>query len=379
MASRDGITKRTRADGSIVWRARWQEVQPDGRLDRASKTFDTREAAEDFLRLRRRGKATAPASLTVAEMVDDVLDRAADRLSAGTLHTYRQRARTMILPHLGDRRLLDLTTLDCQRWIDTLVRAGYKPATIHAAVAVLFSTLQEATTLGLLDRNVAQGIRRPRNRRQPMTVWTPAQARQFLATVKDDPIYGPAWHTALATGMRPGELRALEWRDVDFDRLTIHVRRTIARDADGHEVVSEGTKRGAGRRVAITAPLAAMLRRHKVAQTERRLAHGAAWWDHGVVFDRGNGLRLNIDRWRVVQREACAEAGVPYLTAHQLRHVAATLLLEAGTPVQIVAAMLGHSTPVTTMSIYQHVDADMNIRAASDLSALLFDEAASDE
>ena len=379
MASRDGITKRTRADGSIVWRARWQEVRPDGRLDRSSKTFETREAAEDFLRLRRRGKATAPASLTVAEMVDDVLDRAADRLSERTLHTYRHRARTMILPHLGTRRLLDLTTLDCQRWIDTLVRAGYQPATIHAAVAVLFSTLREATALGLLDRNVAQGIRRPRIRRQPMTVWTPAQARQFLATVRDDPIYGPVWHTALATGMRPGELRALQWRDVDLDRLTIHVRRTMSKDADGHEVVSEGTKRGAGRRVAIAAPLAAMLRRHKVAQTERRLAHGAGWWDRGLVFDRGNGLALNADSWRRAQVAACKAAGVPYLTAHQMRHAAATLLLEAGTPVQVVAHMLGHSSPTTTMDIYQHVDADMNMRAAADLSALLFDEAASDE
>lgn len=379
MASRDGITIRTMAGGAVKYRARWREVAGDGTLRRASRTFDTREAAEDFLRLRRRGHATAPAALTVADLLDEVLARSADRLSERTILTYRTRAETMILPRLGARRLLDLTTLDVQRWIDGLVRADYKPATIHAAVAVLFGALREATTLGLVDRNVAQGVRRPRIRRAPMTVWTPAEARRFLDSVRDNDRYGVLWHVALATGMRPGELRALKWIDVELDARVLHVRRTMTKDAEGHEIISEGTKRGAGRRVAIAAPLAALLRRHRIAQAERRLAHGAGWWDHGLVFDRGDGLWLKQNEARERLIVACRRAGVPYVTAHGMRHTAASLLLAAGTPTKIVADMLGHASVTTTADIYQHSDTDMNQRAAADLSALLFDEAVGDE
>jgi integrase len=179
--------------------------------------------------------------------------------------------------------------------------------------------------------------------------------------------------------MRPGELRALKWIDVDLDARVLHVRRTMTKDAEGHEIISEGTKRGAGRRVAIAAPLAALLRRHRIAQAERRLAHGPGWWDHGLVFDRGDGLWLKQNEARERLIVACRRADVPYVTAHGMRHTAASLLLAAGTPTKIVADMLGHASVTTTADIYQHSDTQMNQRAAADLAGLLFDPAANDE
>lgn len=384
MSRRDGISERRNKRGDVSYQVRWVERQPDGSTRRHAKTFARRDQAEAFARSRSKpGTARAPAAMTVADLLDETLTRAADRLSERTILTYRQRAEKMIAPHLGDRRLIDLETIDVQRWIDKLgaIRddAGqplYKPATIHAAVAVLFGALRDAATLGLIDRNVAQGIRRPRIRRQAMTVWSAAEARTFLAHVADHPLYGAMWHVALATGMRPGELRALKWDAVDLDRGIVHVHRTMTKDAHGDEVIGEGTKRGAGRAVAISAGTVDVLRRHKRRQTERRLQLGTAWWDLGLVFDRGNGRWVLASKWRDAQVRACREAGVPFISAHSLRHTAATMMLEGGVHPKVVSDLLGHANIQMTLDVYSWVSSDLQRSATDALAAALFDEAA---
>jgi integrase len=78
--------------------------------------------------------------------------------------------------------------------------------------------------------------------------------------------------------MRPVELRALAWADVDLDGRVIHVRHTISKGEDGKERISAGTKRGKGRAVAISASLVPLLRQHRRRQNERRMqAH--EWHD----------------------------------------------------------------------------------------------------
>ncbi len=383
MAHRDGITTRTTAAGETRYCVRWFETDRDGHRARRAKTFPTRDKAAAFLRARERG-AVPPATMTVNDLIAETLDRAADRLSPRTILTYRKRAESMIAPYIGERRVIDLATIDVQRWIDQLGRErdggepAYKPATIHAAVAVLFGALRDAHLLGMIDRNVAVGIRRPRIRPAKMTTWTIDEMRRFLAHVRDDARYGVMWHVALATGMRPGELRALKWSDIDLDAGTIRVQRTISKGADGREVISDGTKRGQSRVVAIPAPLVAMIRRHKVAQAARHLKH-AAWQDFGIVFDRGDGHWIRQSKWRDAQVAACRAAGVPYLTAHQLRHQVATSMLERGVNVKIVSEMLGHQAIQTTMDVYQHVGIDLQRAVADGIGAALFDPAANDE
>lgn len=384
MANRDGITIRTTSTGETRYRVRWFETDRDGHTVRRAKTFATRDKAEAFLRARQRG-AVPPATMTVNDLIAETIDRAADRLSPRTILTYRKRAESMIAPYIGDRRVIDLETIDVQRWIDRLGRErdadgdpAYKPATIHAAVAVLFGALRDAHLLGIIDRNVAVGIRRPRIRPAQMTTWSIDETRRFLAHVRNDPRYGVLWHVALATGMRPGELRALKWVDVDLGARTIHVRRTISKDADGREIISDGTKRGNGRVVVIPAPLVTMLKRHKVAQAARQLKH-TTWQDFGLVFDRGDGHWIRQAKWRDAQIAACKGAGVPFLTAHQLRHQAATSMLERGVNVKVVSEILGHQAIETTMNIYQHVGTDLQRSVADGIGAALFDPAANDD
>ncbi len=350
--------------------ARWH----DG-LKLRGKTFATIDEAEDHIRgkarLRRSGRATAASDLTVTETIADYLERATDRLEQRTVLNYRQRSARMIEPYLGSRRIVDLTTLDVQRWIDRLNREGYKATTVHSVVAVLFSALREATTFGIIPVNPANGIRRPSITREPVQVWSEDEARTFLAHVAGDPLYGTLYHVALTTGMRPGELRALQWREVDLERGIITVRRTITRNLDGEEVIGRETKTHRVRAIAITSPIVEMLRSHRTAQIERRLA-AEMWQDHDLVFDRGDGHWLYQSNWQRAQVVFCREAGVPYVTAHGLRHTAATLLMESGIHPKIVSDILGHSSIEMTLNQYSHVSVDLQRLSVESFSDRLF-------
>jgi integrase len=172
--------------------------------------------------------------MTVSSLIDEVLTRSTDRLTERTIFTYRERARIMIHPHLGNVRLIDLTAIDLQRWVDRLRGIGYMPTTIHSAVAVMQTALREATTLDLLDRNFAEGIRLPSIEHSPAQAWTLDECARFLAEVASDEIYGALSYVALVTGTRPGELRALKWDMVFLDDV----------DRDGRPQRSRSATRG---------------------------------------------------------------------------------------------------------------------------------------
>lgn len=361
------ITPRPQDDGTIRYQARWLE---NGKWP--AKTFDSEDAASDFLRARAR-KGGTPATMTVNGLVEEMLTRSADRLSARTILTYRTRAAKMIAPFLGSTRLLDLTTLDIQRWIDKLGRDGYKPATIHAAVAVLHSCLRDAAVLGIIDRNIAQGIRRPGIQHIRRAEWSQNEVRRFLSVVKGDEIYGALYHVALATGMRPGELRALPWRDVHLETMTIVVNRTMTKDAGGQEVIGNRTKTRRGRAVAITSPLVTLLTWHRTMQGYRRLAF-PEWHDHDLVFDRGDGHWIGQSSWRRAQEQFCTQAGVPFIRAHDLRHTAGALLMELNIHPKVAAEILGHHDVSMTLDRYSQVSPALQRSSAGALSAILFED-----
>jgi len=375
------VTARRNKSGEMAYQARWPEADASGAIRIRAKTFPTLDEAEAWLRSRdrvtRRRRPLTPAELTVDALLAEMLTRATTRLSERTILTYRDRARKMISPYLGSRRLIDLTTLDVQRWIDRLTADGYKPATVHAAVAVLHSVLRDAAVLGIIERNLAEGIRRPGIEQLRVQTWTADEARRLLAVVRDDELYGALYHVALATGMRPGELRALPWADVDLGRRRIIVNRTMTKDAAGRETIGHRTKTRRGRAVALPEAVVAILKSHRALQNRRR-QRASGWHDLDLVFDRGDGMWLGQNTWRYKHQQFCAAAGVPVIRLHDIRHSSASLELEAGTHIKVVQDRLGHSSVQMTIDRYSHVSEDLQRRAADALGKRLFEDADDD-
>lgn len=366
-----GIRERARDDGTIVYQARWYVADPF-KGDRVfAKSFPTQDAAEDhlrkILRQKRDGTYAVPTEITVSKLVADYIDRAASRVADRTVLTYRSRAASMIDPSIGKKKLLTIGPLEVQRWIDSLLKAGFNPSTIHAAVAVLNGALREAALLGIVDRNLAQGVRRPTIRLAPANVWTTEQARLVMDATREDPIYGALYHIALVTGMRPGELRALMWADIQLDAGSIVVRRTVSKGQDGVEFIAERTKSKKSRAIGINADTAERLRWHRDRQAERKAA-SFDWKETGVVFDRGDGHWLYQSQWLRFHNELCARLGVPRIRHHDLRHSVATMLMERNIHPSVVADILGHSEINMTLDRYTHVSLQHQRLAINTLS-----------
>ena len=176
------------------------------------------------------------------------------------------------------------------------------------------------------------------------------------------PIFYPFLLAALRTGMRLGELLALEWRDLDFDTRVIHVRR--ARVAGRMTTTKNKTRR----RVDMSLKLAEELRRLRTARKREALKAGSPLAETVFLTAAGEPVDGDNFRRRVFQPLLVA-AKVPVVRIHDLRHTFASLLIQNGESLAYVRDQLGHSSIQVTVDIYGHLVPGANRAAVDRLDA----------
>jgi integrase len=183
---------------------------------------------------------------------------------------------------------------------------------------------------------------KPRAKRADLSekVWTPEELHLFLESVGNDP-HKVLWEVTALTGLRRGEVLGLRWSDVNLDEGELSVRRTWVM-VGGSPRESSPKTHGSRRSVSLDTRTLAALRSHKVRQNELRLKSGQVWQDLGVVFTRGDGSHLRPDWVSRRFRKLVAEAGLPQIPFHGLRHSHATALLAAAQNPKVVQERLGH-------------------------------------
>ena len=210
----------------------------------------------------------------------------------------------------------------------------------------------------------------PKRDTPEMTVWDSSQAAAFLAEA-DPTDLAALWRVALICGLRRGELLGLRWDDLDLDRGTLAVRRTLSRGTGGTWVLGE-PKTATGRRsIALPASCVAAQRKHRAAQNAERLRLGPLWQDQGYIFTGATGQPLHVNSLTTRYAQLIKAAGVPRIRFHDLRHTCATLLLAQGIHPKVVQERLGHANISMTLDRYSHVIPGMQQAAADALDAAL--------
>ena len=367
------VEERTTKGGVVRYVARWRD------RDRwRGKTYDTYDDAEARLqqisRDKRSGRFVPDDELSVTDAVHDYIERGRKRWKPTTVATYTAILQNHITPGIGKVRVRDLTARRCQHFIDGLSRT-FAPALVEMVRSVLGGSLKEAVRLDAIPANPMAGVRMPRKVRREPEIWSGADVATIMRVSRSDPFMHAYYAIALTTGMRPGEIRALKWTDVQMDAGTIRVSRTMTRDAEYRHVVGTTTKTGTVRVVAIPQVTIDALKRYRSAQAQRRL-RTEHWADTGLIFDRGNGHVIPQQTFARMHTRMVERAGVPYVAPHGLRHTAATLLLESGVDSKIVSATLGHARTATTQDIYQHIRPAVQRTVADLLGAMLDDDRA---
>ncbi len=341
------------------------------RRQRTKGGFRTRREAEDALAVAvssvNDGTYIAKDPQTVGEWIDRWLVAIAPKIRASTLRDYRS-GLERVKDRLGHVRLQALRPLDIEELYASLLLEGHRfggglaPKTVKNLHIALRRSLADAERFGLVPRNVASLVKPPVVQRPALATWTADDVRTFLAAVQDDRL-APAYRLLIATGMRRGEALGLRWSSVDLDagRLMIERSLTVVDDV----IMWSPPKTARSRRsLSLDPATVAVLRAHRRAQLEERVAAGELWNEGDLVFCDEVGERLHPDRFTKWFQAARRRAGVPAIRLHDLRHTWATLALQAGIHPKIVSERLGHATTGITMDIYSHVQPTLDAEAA---------------
>ncbi|NEW77327.1 tyrosine-type recombinase/integrase [Streptomyces rhizosphaericus] len=202
----------------------------------------------------------------------------------------------------------------------------------------------------------------------PVMVWTPELTGQFLDFVKDDWLY-ELWHSFIFLGPRRGEMAALPWAEVSTDALWLRISQQIVEVA--YELYGEAPKADSVRTLSLSLESGDNLVSFRAKQEQKRQEWGDAYVETGRVWTHENGEALHPD-WISRRFTRLVElSGLPPVRLHDLRHLAATLSLLAGTDIKVVQEKLGHSSRQITSDTYTSVLPEMMRAEAESVMAVV--------
>lgn len=380
--------RRGRGEGSIyqrpngTWCAQLTAGYADGKRVRKAVYGRTRQDVVDKLARMQQKRLEGRPVLDSSIRLDAYLERwltevAGPRLRPSTYESYRDNIRLHINPQLGHIHLNRLAPGDIREFIavkrQEMSRRGtpLSPQTIRYMYGILRVSLNDAMRDELISRNVVQLVRPPG---PSETDYVPEfldadQARAVLAVAAESRLEA-MWRLAITGGLRQGELLALCWDDVDFDAGKLTVRRSLRRFVGSGLVDGEPKSKNSRRIMRIGPGMVESLRRHRRTQAAEQLAAGRRWIDSGRVFTSPIGTTLDPRNVSRDFKALCAEAGVPRMRFHSLRHTCATLMLAEGEPLEVIADRLGHGDTRVTSQVYAHIIDSLRQRAADRLDSM---------
>jgi integrase len=346
-----------------------------GRKQKWFSGYRTRREAEDGLatilgRLQR-GETIDPDRTPLAEYLSAWLKGRRGELAPLSITQYESMIRTHIEPHaIGGTPLGKLRKTHLRAFQRDLEEKGLAPATRNVVNAVIHKGLAEAVEDDLLAVNPAVGIgARARRAQGSFTVWTEQELRAFLNVVEDDDL-AALWRLAVATGARRSELLGCTWLGYDAAARRLTISQQVVPTRGGVTITPCKTA-GSHRTITLDEETVEWLERHRERQIAEKDLAGDVYEDNDLVFATALGRPLNPQRITEAFGKHRKAAGIRTGRLHDLRHSHATHLLTRGVPVHVVAARLGHTSPVTTMRVYAHVLPTSDDQAADIMAAVL--------
>lgn len=335
----------------------WVLIHHQGQ--RKKKYFGTNKAlAVDFAkkldtRLKLGGAGLAvKAGLTLKAYAETWLEHIQHTRKPSTHEDYAKRLTHDIYPLLGSLDLHDIT----RERVKAVAFAGFKqhqaPKTVQNTLRVLSSLLSHAKEDGLIHENTAlrPGRILPKiSKRREVHPLTREELATFLAVTKEKaPRLAPLFLCAARTGLRQGELLALQWDDVNVAGRFLEVRRSITHGA------MTTPKSGESRRVDLSRELTETLRALEIDRHLETITRGCeetpAW-----IFCDEQGRMFHHNVVRKAFHALLKAAGVRRVRFHDLRHTFASLLLQNGESPVYVKEQMGHSSIQVTVDLYGHL------------------------
>lgn len=315
---------------------------------------------------------------TVAEYLERWLAfRASQKnLAWGTLRGHRSRIEAHIVPAIGKIALDSLTTEHVDIFIASLELA---PSSVALVRKTLSNALTQAVKWRLINENPVSLTRAPKARREILPALTPEQALTFLDVVRGDRLEA-LWNLAACLGLRSAEVRGITWDEVESgasglssqhmapqelpsrsaEAITrsrphiLHIRHTLGY-RPGEWVLQDTKTATSNRRIVLPEFIATLVEQRR--ETQRFEVRSPGYSNPmDLVFTQPDGYPLSEQMLLRYLKLHLERAGLPSVTVHSLRHVAASLLLAKGVSIRATQDILGHATSRMTLETYAASD-----------------------
>ncbi len=271
-----------------------------------------------------------------------------------TREQYREIIKKHIAPALGEYEISELSPMTVQSHISELLKSGnmktsegLSPNTVNVVISVIQSSLKTAYNLNIIPEDFGKKLKRPKMTEKRVECFTLAEQKRIELSVEYDErpkMFGVI--LCLYTGMRIGELLALEWRDVDLREKKINIERTChyGREKDGRTVRITDTPKTDSSKRTIPIPRQLIPRLKEQKRRSRSV----------YVIEDGKGDPVSVRSYQRSFELLLKRVNVKRKGFHALRHTFATRALECGMDVKTLSEILGHKNPNVTLNRYAH-------------------------
>jgi len=423
-----GITKRnghyriTVSCGYDIYGKKLSETTtftPDPTLSPKKQEKAVMDFAHEFEAKVKSGLVMTGGKITLQEFSERwMAEYAKVNLQPGTVTKYRQELNDKILPALGHLKLSELRPHRVNSFFASLTQdgarkdgkpGGYSKGSIRKTRNVLSSILRTATEWEIMDSNPCDKVRlQAMDMTETVKFFTPEQTAVFLSYIEKPYTVHISGHKrvddtgqpytvgdytvtktipeqirilfnlAIYTGLRKGELLALQWEDINCHDDLVQVRKSVTM-VGGRPVCKAPKTKTSTRTVSIPHFLSERLEQLHESQDDFKAKVGDYWQGDNWVFTQDNGRMMNYstpyqalqDTINRYNKGRPVDEQLPLIPFHGLRHTSATLLIASQQDVKTVSTRLGHAQTSTTMNIYAHALKESDRKAADALENML--------
>ena len=311
-------------------------------------------------------------NITLGEFLTWWLEhRVKPRKAETTYDTYRWLL-AKVTPLLGSKKLDAVRPVDLDGLLNGLARedgAGLSHASLKLCYQMLNGAFTYAVNMDLLSKHPMKPVDRPQGETPEIQPPSRLEVADILDHLKThDPEWHPVFYLIVHTGLRSGEVLALQWNAIDLTEGRLTVREQVTNPKSGRKITKPKTK-NARRVIPLSSRTVQLLEAHFMAQARLRAALGDKWSDRGLVFPnlrRTPGALEQPTALRVALKAACVALGLASYRVHDLRHYFASEALRRGVDLTRVSKLLGHSSISVTSALYIH-HTETDLRAAVDM------------
>lgn len=275
------------------------------------------------------------------------------RVKKKTLQRYNEIIRNHIIPSIGEYEMRDITPLVVQRFVTDLLRSGniktgngLSANSVNAIITVIQSSFEAAYNLELIEKYEMKKIKRPKAQEKQIECFSPAEQKKIESAVlsdKRDKMFGI--FLCLYTGLRIGEILALEWSDIDLKKAELNVSKTChdSKDRSGKYERSVNAPKSLTSSRIIPIPKQIIPLLHERKKKSRSPFVVASGQDIISVRSYQRSFELLLQKLEI-----------PHRGFHALRHTFATRAIECGMDIKTLSEIMGHKNPTVTLNRYAH-------------------------